>query len=232
MSASDPRVLDGMRAQLAGRDDALAGGANQLGWKLGFGTGASMRKFELGQPLVGYLLDSGLLDDGASVALRGWHRPVLEPEVAVHLGSDVEPGASYVDVRGAVAGLSVAIELADLHPQPDGPADVRAVLGGNIFHRHVLLGPLVTGRTSSSNLAAAVIVDGAEVAAIEDASSLTGELVELVSSTASQLGAVGERLVAGQVVITGSVVPPLTVAAGNRVEVQVAELGSLTLSFR
>lgn len=229
MSIKDPRLLTGLRQQLAGRDHAVDAGARQIGWKLGFGTAASMQKFDLGQPLVGYLLDSGLVDDGAEVSLAAWANPVLEPEVAVHLGSDVDPGASYDDVRAAIAGVSVAIELADLSPAPAQPGDVADILAGNIFHRHVLLGPVVAGRPSSAGLGASVTVDGAEVAATSDASELTGDLVELARQMVEQLGVVGERLRAGHVVITGSVVSPLPVAAGQRIVVDIADVGRLSV---
>lgn len=232
MTVDDPRVLEGMRTQLARRDDAVAGGDRPIGWKLGFGTAASLQKFDLTQPLVGFLLDSGLLHDGAEVSFAGWTRPVLEPEVAVHVASDIEPGASYDTVRAAIAGLSVAIELADLHPAPERPGDVSDVLAGNIFHRHVLLGRPVIGHTGSGGLRATVTLDAAEAASTDDASALTGDLVELVRQTVDQLAVVGERLRAGQVVITGSVVPPVPVEAGQHVEVTVADLGRLTVSFR
>ncbi len=232
MTVDDPRLLDGMRAQLRARDAAVGEGARQVGWKLGFGTVAAGEKFSLDRPLIGFLLDRGLLEDGAVVSVDGWMRPVLEPEVAVHIGSDIGPGASYDAVREAVAGASVAVELADLDTQPQGPEDVTDVLSGNIFHRHVLLGPLVPGCLSSAGLAATVTVDGLRAAATEDSSAITGDLLELVRLTAEQLAAVGERLVAGEVVITGSVVPPLPVAAGQRVDVEVSALGRLTLSLR
>lgn len=232
MTFDDPRLLDGMRAQLQARDAAVGEGARQVGWKLGLGTTAAAEKFVLDRPLVGYLLDRGLLEDGAKVSVGGWTRPVLEPEVAVHIGSDVGPGASYDEVRAAVVGASVAVELVDLHRQPDRPEDVVGVLTGNIFHRHVLLGHLVPGCKSSAGLAATVTVDGMDAATAEDASAMTGDLLELVRLTAEQLAAVGERLAAGEVIITGSVVPPVPVTAGQRVEVEVATLGSLTISFR
>ena len=47
--------------------------------------------------------------------------------------------------------------------------------------------------------------------------------------TAELLDACGERLCTGEIVITGSVVPPQPVAAGQRVRVELGPLGALTL---
>jgi 2-keto-4-pentenoate hydratase len=125
-----------------------------------------------------------------------------------------------------VAGLSAAIELADVDPPP---TDVRTILAGNIFHRHVLLGPVRAGRADLDGVRTRVRMDGEQVATTDDVTELTGEPVEVVRLTAELLEACGERLRAGEVVITGSVVPPLTVLAGRRVEVDLGSLGGLSV---
>jgi 2-keto-4-pentenoate hydratase len=229
MTPLDERVADGMRRQLAARSERLRAGDRPLGWKVGFGAPAAMARLGIDRALVGYLLRSNLLPDGAEVTLDGWAAPALEPEIAVHLARDVPPGASWQDVRRAVAGLSAAIELADVHPPP---ADVREILAGDIFHRHVLLGPVRDGVTTTDGVRARVVVDGSPVAGADDVTALTGEAVEVVRRTAELLEACGERLRAGEVVITGSVVPPLAVVAGQTVTVELGTLGTLSVSLR
>jgi 2-keto-4-pentenoate hydratase len=168
----------------------------------------------------------GLLPDGAQVPVGSWTRPMLEPEIAAHVARDVPGEASWDDVRAAIGGLSAAIELADVDPPPE---DVRAILAGNIFHRHVVLGPIDPGRSTGEGIGGRVAVDGEELAATDDPAALTGELVEVVRLTAELLDACGERLRAGEVVITGSVVPPQPVAPGQQVRVELGPLGALTL---
>ena len=76
---------------------------------------------------------------------------MLEPEIAVHLEADVEEGASWDDVHAAIGGLSAAIELADVD---FAPSDPETILAGNIYNRHVLLGPVDTGRSRRTASAA------------------------------------------------------------------------------
>jgi 2-keto-4-pentenoate hydratase len=171
-------------------------------------------------------MEGGLLGDGAEVAIGGWTAPVLEPEIAVHLGADVSGDASWDDVRAAIAGVSAAIELADVDPPP---TDVRAILAGNIFHRHVVLGAVDATRRDGAGIAARVVRNGEEIARADDPAALTGEIVEVVRLTAELLDAVGERLRAGEVVITGSVVPPIAVAAGQDVTIDLGPLGGLSV---
>jgi 2-keto-4-pentenoate hydratase len=224
----DERIADGMRDQLALRRERLNRGERPIGWKVGFGSPASAEQFDLDRPLVGFLTDRGLLPDGASVDVGGWTNPLLEPEIAVHLSGGVEPGATREDVLAAIGGLSAAIELADLAPPP---TDVRTILAGNIFHRHVVLGPVDRTRQTADGIGGRVVRDGSEIASTDNPAALTGELVEVVRLMGELLAACGERLRAGEVVITGSVVAPVPVAPGQRVVVELGPLGGLSVSL-
>jgi 2-keto-4-pentenoate hydratase len=184
---------------------------------VGFGAPAALASLRLDRPLVGFLLDTGMLADGATVPLDGWANPVLEAEIAVHVGDG-----------GTIAGVAAAIELADVDPPP---ADPEAILAGDIFTRHVVLGPLVAGRADSTGVVARIVVDGAEVASTDDVSALVGRLPDVVRTTAETLAGSGESLQAGQFLMTGSVFAPLPVRPGQQVEVHLPPLGTLRLGF-
>ena len=124
----DARIERGTHAMLELRAATLAEGARPLGWKVGFGAPAALELLKTDRPLVGFLTDRGLIEDGATVPVGDWKNPMLEPEIAAYIGDD-----------GAIAGLSAAIELADVDVPP---ADPEAIVAGNIYHRHVMLGPV------------------------------------------------------------------------------------------
>ncbi len=216
-----------MLAQLTERRLRIEAGEASLGWKLGMGVPAAMTKLGTDAPLVGYLLAPARVDDGGTVSLEGWGTAKLEPEIAVHMGSDLGPGASRADAAAAIAGLGVAIELVDLDPAVDDP---EAILAADIFQRHVLLGPIVEG-ASAAGVSARALKNGDEAASTADATEATGDPVALVLHVANTVGAAGETLRAGEVVICGSVVPALDVAPGDAVEVQLDPLGSLSVTF-
>jgi len=216
-----------MLAQLTERRRRIEEGEASLGWKLGMGVPAAMAKLGTDAPLVGYLLAPARVEDGGTVSLDGWGTAKLEPEIAVHMGADLAAGASRADAEAAIAGLGPAIELVDLDPSADDP---EAILAADIFQRHVLLGPVTEGATAAGTSARA-LKNGDEAAATADATEATGDPVDLVLHVANVVGAAGEGLRAGEVVICGSVVPALDVAPGDTVEVQLDPLGSLTVSF-
>ena len=224
--ASDDRLDRGMKAQLGERRRAVARGDQPLGWKLGFGTEKAMSGLKISAPLVGYLLVGARLESGATCDVSAWVNPRLEPELAVFLTSDLPASASRKKAEAAIGGLGAAIELVDPDPSADDP---EAILEGDIFQRHVLLGP--SRQASIADVRLRVVTNGEEVAASSDVTELTGDPVELVLHVANTLEAAGEGLTAGAVVICGSIVPALEVAAGDEVEVELDPLGALVVRF-
>jgi 2-keto-4-pentenoate hydratase len=178
-----------------------------IGWKVGFGAPAALARLGLDRPLVAPLPASGRLPDGARVSLADWVAPRLEPEVAVWVGQ----------------GLGAAIELVDVEFPPDDPARIVAAA---IYHRRVVLGqPLAQ---TLEGVSARVSRDGEEVAATEDPTALTGELDWILESVRR---AAGRELRTGEVVITGSVVPPLEVGPGEHWRVELGRLGALEVDL-
>jgi 2-keto-4-pentenoate hydratase len=227
----DPRVQRGLGAQLELRRSRLAEGDAPLGWKVAFGAPQAMELLGLDAPLVGFLTSRALVEPGADYSLAGWTKPALEAEIAVHLGSDLGPGASREETQAAIAGLGPAIELADI----DRPLEeLEAVLAENIFQRGVILGLPDRGRAGGdvSGIRARTVCDGVELESTDEPTALTGELIGVVTHVASLLAAFGETLRAGEVVIAGAVLPHVWPTAGQRVEAELEPLGRLDVSFR
>lgn len=223
----DPRIADGTTRMLALRAAVLGSGVAPLGWKLGFGAPAALVSFGTDRPLVGFLTRDRLMPSGASVPVAGWTKPLLEAEVAAHFGTSVPASASPAEALAAVSGWSVAIELADLDLPP---IDLEEVLARNIFHRHVLLGPVVS--SLPSDLSFSVLGDGSSVASTSTPFELTGSLGAILASAASTLAACGAGLAAGDVVITGSVVPPIDVSGGGSWRVVASGLGEVGVELK
>jgi 2-keto-4-pentenoate hydratase len=227
----DPRIAAGMRAQQALLRQRLDAGARQIGWKVGFGAPAAKEKLRIGAPLVGFLLDTALLPPGSGVSLRGWQKPVAEPEIAVHMRADLPAGADVETVRSAIAGLGPAIELADIDCPMD---DVQAILSGDIFQRHVLLGPRDDSRRGArlAGLTARVRRGGQDVPVPADLEANIGPIVETVRHVADMAAAIGEALRGGHFVICGSLTPPLFLeASDSAIDFALDPVGTIGVRF-
>jgi 2-keto-4-pentenoate hydratase len=227
---ADPRIARGMAAQLALRARKTGAGERVIGWKVGFGAPAAMEKLGLNAPLVGFLTDRALLEPGASVSLAGWAKPAAETEIAVYLGADVPGDASRDVAREAIAAIGPAIEIADVDSPPD---DVERILAGNIYQRHVMLGERDASRAGSrlDGVTARVVRNSREIASTADLQALTGNHVDIVRHVANVLAALGERLTAGEFIITGSITPPFWMKADESLRFDLDPVGSLAVRF-
>jgi 2-keto-4-pentenoate hydratase len=179
--------------------------------------------------VVGYLTDASVVASGGEVAIGDWTRPVAEPELAVHLDRDLPGDGDAAGVRAAIAAVAPAIELADVDLPPD---DLEVVLAGNVFHRAVVLGEPDPARRGGdvTGLEATVRIDGIEVARVIELEDLTGTVVAVVAHLSRLLADQGETMRAGDVVICGSVVPPLPLKPGSIVEFELTPM--LPISVR
>jgi len=206
-------VERGTTAMLVRRREMLAQSAEPIGWKIGFNISAAQQKLGIDGPLAGFLSSNGLLEDGAEVSLDDGPL-VVESEVAVELGEDAR----------SIVALLPALEIAD---PPDLDQDVETILAGNIFHRAVAFGPRVE---TDAPGAGRILVNG-EVEH-EMAPGETGaHLEEMVAVVASRLNAAGEQLQPGERIITGILAPPHIAHPGDRVRLELDELGGVELRF-
>lgn len=210
----DPRIESGMQWQLRRRRELMAAGKKPLGWKLAFGGPAAMERLRINAPLVGFLLADAVVASGSTISFAGWKKPAAEPELTVHMGKDLASGDDRKVTMDAIAGLGPAIELADVdHPSDD----VEGTLARNIYQRHVVLGGCDRKHAGGSlaGLNARVFRNGAEIANTSDLEALTGELITIVGHVANLLAHFGETLRASQIIIAGSITPPIWVDAGE-----------------
>jgi 2-keto-4-pentenoate hydratase len=229
-AVDDPRILRGMAVQLGRRRERLDAGERPLGWKVGFGAPAAMQKLAIKAPLIGFLTDQALVATGATVSLTGWSKPVAEPEIAVHMSRDLAAGADRDTVKAAIAGLGPAIELADVDRPPD---DVEHILAGNIYQRGIVVGPCDASRAGGvvDGLHGHIARNGCAFAQTSDPQALTGDVIGIVRHVADTLAAFGQTLRAGQIIITGSIVPPLWVEAGEEISFRLDPVGSISVRF-
>jgi 2-keto-4-pentenoate hydratase len=225
----DPRVERGMRAQLRRRRELLDAGEEPLGWKVGFGSPAALERLGTDGALVGFLLRSGLVTSGGPVSVEGWTAPAAEPEIALHLTDRLPPRARRGRVEAAIGAFGPAIELADVDRPPDDP---ETILAANVFQRGVALGqPVPWTPGALADLRARVLVNGEEVAGTDELEALTGDVLALLAHVADVLGEAGAELVAGEVVIMGSIVPPLAPQPGDHLRFELIPVGEVEVTL-
>ena len=227
---TDKRIDLGMRQQLRQRKELILAGHNPLGWKLAFGGPAAMERLQITAPLIGFLMHDALLPSGRTISIDNWTKPAAEPELAVYLGKTLPPGSDRATTMHAIAGLGPAIELADVdHPSED----VEGTLARNIYQRHLVIGPcqIIYAGGVLEGSRARVERSGVEIADTTDLEALTGELISIVQHTANLLGFFGESLDAGQIIIAGSITPPIWVQPGEEIVFHLSRCEPISIHF-
>lgn len=226
-------VHRGLAALLAKRRALLAEGYRAVGWKAAFGSAEAKRRLGLPHLLVGFLTDRSVVPSGTVVSVEGWRRPVVEPEVAVRLRDSVRPGSSPEAVAEAVGELGPALELADVHRPPE--EDLEAVAADNIFHRYAVVGEMrpVAFLGSLAGRVGRVFRKDSQVAVVDDLEAVPGRVVDVLAEMARVLAGLGEALCPGDLVICGSVIPPLFLEPGDEsVGFHVDGLGAVSVRVR
>jgi len=233
-AAHDGRLDAGMAGQASALSAAVAAGARQVGWKAGFGTSVWRTTFGLDAPLIGFLLDATRRDpesDGSTtVSVGGWRDPRAEAEIAVRLARDVPGDAGPERALAAIGASAPAIEIVDIDPEPTEPEQI---LRGNVYHRWWCTGAFRSA-WSGSDLAALTgrVATTAEAAVdIADCQALTGAAGDILSEVARMAARHGRGLLAGDVVILGSILPPMPVAAGEHFGFSLADAPTITVHF-
>lgn len=210
-------LTQGMAAQLRHWRSAVQAPGLRLGWKLGFSDLAARQRAGLTAPVVGHLRRDRMLAPGGVFHVPAGAVIKAEVEVAVRLGRDVAAGPTLVEAEQAIAAHAPAIELVDVSLPLEG---FEALLSGNLYHAAVLIGRERPGVPADPRLTlgACLRVNGRAVRASET-ERLPASFGEFVQAVADTLGAHGERLIAGDWIICGSVVEPWTVSPGDRIEI-------------
>ena len=226
----DPRIASGMRTQLSMRREMLRSGKRSLGWKLAFGGPAALERLHINEPLVGFLMTDVIVASGCSLSIGNWTKPAAEPELTVYLGKDLPAHADRKTTMSAIAALGAAIEVADVdHPSDD----VEGTLARDIYQRHVVLGACDASHAGGAlaGLNARVSRNREVLANTADFEALTGELLHIVAHVATLLSFFGETLRAGEIIIAGSITPPIWVAPGDTIGFHLEPLAPISVSF-
>jgi 2-keto-4-pentenoate hydratase len=216
----DQRLVNGMRNQKMLFQKSISNGDKQDGWKLGFGSETGKKNLGIVNPLVGFLLASGKLNNNSTIDTSTWTIPLVETEIAIYFDKDIE---EVIDYKEVVTSFGPAIELADLSFEPKDP---EKILDCNIYQKNFILGE----RKQLSDLRQLTAKVNDEI--VTDLSKLTGTVDELLPSFIETALNTYGKILKDQFVILGSVVPPIRIGSGQTVSYELQGFSTLSVSAK
>jgi 2-oxopent-4-enoate/cis-2-oxohex-4-enoate hydratase len=185
------------------------------------------------QPDFGYLTDRMRYDDGAEMPIsRELIQPRAEGEIAFLLKRDLTgPGVTPSDVVAATESITPCFEVVDSRIR-DWKIRVEDTIADNASSGLFALGREARSPAGFDFFSCGMVVEkNGEVVSTGAGAAALGSPLVCVAWLADTLGAFGVALRAGDVILSGSLVPLEPVRPGDRMRVTIAGLGSASVTF-
>ncbi|MBK6289163.1 MAG: fumarylacetoacetate hydrolase family protein [Gammaproteobacteria bacterium] len=226
-------IDDAYRISLRFLQRRLADGEKLIGKKIGVTSKPVQDMLDVRQPDFGFLTDRMHYPDGAAIAVAGnLVAPRAEAEIAFRLKSDlVGPGITEADVLAATACIMPCFEIVDSRIR-DWKIRIQDTVADNAS-----CGVFVLGDTEADprkfdlpRLHVRVFKNGMPLSE-GLGSAVQGNPLTAVAWLANTLGRYDIPLLAGDIILSGSVVPLEPVRAGDEMRCEVQGMGSAHCHF-
>jgi 2-oxo-3-hexenedioate decarboxylase len=223
---------DAYRIQEELRRRRVARGARLVGLKAGLTSRAKMRQMGVTEPVFGFLADAHAVADGGEVKVSELIHPKVEPELVFVLRAPLRgPGCHVAAVLAATDFVLAGLEVIDSRYR-DFKFDLPSVVADNCSSSRFAVGGRML-RPGGLDLATlgVVLERNGETVALAAGAAVLGHPAAAVAALANHLGARGEHLPAGALVLSGGVTEAVPVEPGDHVAVHVQHLGTCSLRF-
>jgi 2-keto-4-pentenoate hydratase len=219
------------RVQLGLLDRYVARGDRQAGWKVGLTASVIRAQFGVHEPVMGFLLQSGHRESGASFRHSELIKPGFENELCLTVGAHLQgPGVTAAKARAAITAVQPALEITE--GRGDFRADLALSVTDNSQQKAFVTGPaspLPAGWAPPATTVE-VLVDGRRVEEVVG-SERTGDPIGAVAWLANKLAEFGRRIEAGHRIMSGSFTKQYPIARGDRIETRFAPFGAVRAAF-
>jgi 2-keto-4-pentenoate hydratase len=177
------------------------------GYKVGLTSKAMQTFCGIDHPIGGVVLARRVHRSGATIRRADYGRLGLEFEVAVRIKSDVPASTTPLTptaIGSHIEGVGAAIEVVDDRAADYSHLDVRSLVADNSWNAGIVVSSFVPAWPDLVSALGRATKDGTPVGEGRGGDIL-GHPFNSVAWLAAQLAGRGERLKAGQIVMTGSV---------------------------
>jgi 2-keto-4-pentenoate hydratase len=230
-TAADLTLEQAYAVQRALETALVERGDRVVGWKAGFTNAALQETYGVSEPVLGFLLASGVFGSGDAVPVSRFVSLGLEVEMAFLMKSALEgPGITPASALLAVEGAVPSFELIDFR-MSGKPRGTDFVADGVLTNAIVLGGPLTPVSGLDLSLEGVVYEENGQRVATATAAEVMGNPLNSLAWLANALGKMGGRLRAGDVVMTGSISRVFRPTTGDSVRASFTRLGSVGCRF-
>jgi 2-oxopent-4-enoate/cis-2-oxohex-4-enoate hydratase len=212
----------------------VAEGEKVIGKKIGVTSAAVQNMLGVDRPDFGYLTDHMVVEEGEPLSLSTkMIQPRAEGEIAFVLKQDLEgPGITVADVLSATDFIVPCFEIVDSRIR-DWKIKIQDTVADNASCGYFLLGQeaIDPRGIDLSTCGMVVELNGRLCSTGAGAAALGASPVTTVVWLANTLGRLGTSLKAGEVILSGSLVPLQPVKPGDYMSVSIGGIGRTAVRF-
>jgi len=229
----DMAIEDAYHVSLRLLDRRLEDGEKIIGKKIGVTSKAVQNMLNVHQPDFGYLTDHMVYGNGEEIPVsEEMIQPRAEGEIAFILKKDLEgPGVTSADVIAATEAVMPCFEIVDSRVR-DWNIRIQDTIADNASCGAFVLGDrAVDPRALELATVGMVVEKNGEIISTGAGAAALGSPVNCVTWLANTLGRFGIPLKAGEVILSGSLVPLEPVQAGDFMHVEIGGIGAASVRF-
>lgn len=211
----------------------LADGERVIGKKIGVTSKAVQNMLNVHQPDFGYLTDAMVFSSGEAMPISELLiQPKAEGEIAFILKKDLTgPGITNADVLAATECVMPCFEIVDSRVK-DWKIRIQDTVADNASCGLFVLGDqAVSPRKIDLATCGMVVEKNGSIISTGAGAAALGSPLNCVAWLANTLGRFGISLKAGEVILSGSLVPLEPVKAGDFMRVDIGGIGSASVRF-
>lgn len=210
----------------------VARGGRIVGLKAGLTSHAKMKQMGVEIPVFGFLADSFAVPDGGECKVAQLIHPKVEPEIAFVTKRALKgPGCHIGAVLAATDFVMPGIEVIDSRYR-DFKFDLKSVVADNTSAVRFVVGgrPVAVGEVDLRT-AGIVLEKNGEPVAFGAGAAVLGHPAAAIAMLANHLGARGEEIPAGSLILSGGITEAVAVQAGDSVCLRIQGMGSVGMRF-
>lgn len=231
-------VLDDAYAiQAAQMEKKLSQGQKIIGWKIGLTSKVMQDALGIDTPDSGVLYNDMAFADGAKIPETRFIQPRIEAEIAFVMKSPLEGDVTREQVLAATDYVAPAIEILDTRilrkdPETGQPRTVLDTVSDNAANAGIVLGH---ERHAPADFdlrwVGCIVKKNDTVVATGLGAGVLDDPVTGLIWLAQRMAIYGQRIEAGQVVLSGSFIGPVECPSGTEIHADYGRFGSVSLRF-
>lgn len=202
----------------------FARGETSIGIKMGLTSKAKMAQVGVSDMNWGRLTNGMLVEEGGELQIARYIHPRAEPEIAFRLRAPLEGDVTPLEAWAAIEGVAGAIEILDSRFK-NFKFRMTDVIADNSSSSGLVIGPWHRPDMDFSNLGMSLEIDARPVQ-LGSSAAILGHPIRSLVAAARLMALRGQRLEAGDIVLSGAITAAEPLRKGMKVRVRLEQLGN------